>query len=315
MAHHLVTGGAGFIGSHLAARLAERGDAVRVFDNKSTGSSENLKDLGQGIELIEGDIRDPEALERAVRGVECVFHLAALPSVQRSVEFPLDSEAVNAMGTLQVLEAAKAEGVRRVIYSSSSSVYGDTATLPKHEEQPPNPLSPYALSKLSGEWYCRIYYDLHGLETVALRYFNVFGPRQDPGSDYAAVIPRFIDAHLGGRRPMVFGDGEQTRDFTFVSNAVDANLRAAAAEKAPGRTFNVACGTRTSLNELLALLREITGSSVEADYGAARPGDVRDSQADISLAREILGYEPAVGLTNGLRTTVEWFQQSAASLS
>lgn len=311
MTLHLVTGGAGFIGSHLAARLVEGGDRVRVLDNLSTGSAENLKGFRDGIEFIEGDIRDLEALQRAVQGTECVFHLAALPSVQRSVQFPLEAEAVNAMGTLQVLEAARKAGVRRVIYASSSSIYGDSPRLPKREDLTPNPLSPYAVSKLTGEHYCRIYRRLHGLETVSLRYFNVFGPRQNPDSPYAAVIPRFIRALLGGQRPVVYGDGEQTRDFTFVSNAVEANVLASRAEEAPGRVFNVACSTRTSLNRLLTLLQEITGAAVEAVHEPPRPGDVRDSQADIRQARKILGFNPAVDLEEGLRRTAQWFQKMA----
>ncbi len=315
MALHLVTGGTGFIGSHVAARLIERGDEVRVLDNLSTGLLQNLKEIRDRIDFIEGDLRNSETLERAVQGVECVFHLGALPSVQRSIRFPVEAEAVNAMGTLNVLEAARGADVRRVIYASSSAVYGDTPTLPKQEDQPPNPLSPYAVSKLTGEQYCRIYYKLHGLETVGLRYFNVFGPRQDPGSAYAAVIPRFIHALLNGQSPVVYGDGEQTRDFTFVSNAVDANLLASTAEGAPGRVFNVACSARTSLNELLNLLRKRTGTSLEAVYEAPRPGDVRDSQADVRRAREILGFEPAVDLEQGLGRTVEWFQENSEILA
>ncbi|MFQ5692399.1 MAG: NAD-dependent epimerase/dehydratase family protein, partial [Nitrospinota bacterium] len=219
-----------------------------------------------------------------------------------------ESEAVNAMGTLQVLEAAREAGVRRVIYASSSSVYGDSPALPKREDFSPNPLSPYAVSKLTGEQYCRIYHRLHGLETVGLRYFNVFGPWQDPASPYAAVIPRFIRALLNGERPVVYGDGEQTRDFTFISNAVEANLLAASAEGAPGRAFNVACSRRTSLNRLLEILGGILGTRVEAVYDPPRPGDVRDSEADIGQAREVLGFHPAVDLEEGLRRTVEWFQ-------
>ncbi|MFQ5913605.1 MAG: SDR family oxidoreductase [Nitrospinota bacterium] len=314
MALHLVTGGSGFIGSHLTARLVERGEKVRVLDNLSTGSPENLKEIRNQVEFHEGDIRDPETVERGVEGADCVFHLAALPSVQRSVQFPLEAEAVNARGTLQVLEAARSAGVRRVIYASSSSVYGDSAVLPKREDLPPNPLSPYAVGKLCGEQYCRVYCELHGLETVSLRYFNVFGPRQDPASPYAAVIPRFIFALLSGRRPVVYGDGEQTRDFTFVSNAVDANILASTAEGAPGRVFNLACSVRTSVNALLDLLRQIIGTSAEADYEPPQPGDVRDSQADISQAREFLGFEPAVDLEEGLRKTAQWFQKNAGVL-
>jgi nucleoside-diphosphate-sugar epimerase len=315
MALHLVTGGAGFIGSHIAGRLIQNGDQVKVLDNVSTGSLQNLKDFREDIEFIEGDIRDEGTLKRAIKGVDCVFHQAALPSVQRSVQFPVESAAVNAMGTLQILEASRYAGVRRVVYASSSSVYGNTPTLPKREDQPPNPLSPYAVSKLTGEQYCRIYFNLHGLETVCLRYFNVFGPRQDPGSAYAAVIPRFIHALSNEESPVVYGDGEQTRDFTFVSNAVDANLLASTAERAPGGVFNVACSERTSLNSLLHHLERITGTSASAVHEPPRPGDVKDSLADICQALEKLGYRPATTLEEGLRKTVEWFQDNAEILS
>jgi nucleoside-diphosphate-sugar epimerase len=315
MALHLVTGGAGFIGSNIAGRLVQNGDRVRILDNVSTGSLQNLKDFREDIEFIEGDIRDEGTLKGAVKGVDCVFHQAALPSVQRSVQFPVESAAVNAMGTLQTLEASRCAGVRRVVYASSSSVYGNTPTLPKREDQPPNPLSPYAVSKLTGELYCRIYYNLHGLETVSLRYFNVFGPRQDPNSAYAAVIPRFIHALSNEESPVVYGDGDQTRDFTFVSNVVEANLLASTAARAPGGIFNVACSERTSLNSLLHHLERITGTSASAVHEPPRPGDVKDSLADIGQAQEKLDYRPATTLEEGLRKTVEWFQENAEILS
>ncbi len=315
MALHLVTGGAGFIGSHIASRLIRNGDRVKVLDNVSTGSLQNLKDFLNDIEFIEGDIRDVDTLKRAVKGVDCIFHQAALPSVQRSVQFPIESAAVNGMGTLHVLEAARHAGVRRVVYASSSSVYGNTPTLPKREDQPPNPLSPYAVSKLTGEQYCRIYYNLHGLETVSLRYFNVFGPRQDPGSAYAAVIPRFIHALSNEESPIVYGDGKQTRDFTFVSNVVDANLLASTSERALGGVFNVAYSERTSLNNLLHHLERITGTSASPIHEPPRPGDVKDSLADICQAQEKLGYRPSTTLEEGLRETVEWFQSNAEIFS
>ncbi len=308
MTIHLVTGGAGFIGSHLTHRLVEQGDRVRVLDNLTTGSAGSLAAVRDRVEFVEGDIQDSAVVARAVDGVECVFHLAALPSIQRSIRFPLESESVNALGTLRILEAARETGVRRVVYASSSSVYGTTPTLPKREDQTPNPISPYAVSKLTGERYCQIYHALHGLETVSLRYFNVFGPRQDPDSPYAAVIPLFIQSLFSGRRPRVFGDGEQTRDFTYVSNAVDANLRAASAAGAPGRVFNVACQQRTSLNELLRIIGDICGVSPQAEYGDSRAGDVRDSLADIGQAREVLGYAPATTLVQGLEETCEWYR-------
>ena len=308
MTIHLVTGGAGFIGSHLTHRLVEQGDKVRVLDNLMTGSASSLSAVRDRVEFVEGDIQNSAVVARAVEGVECVFHLAALPSIQRSIQFPLESESVNAMGTLRILEAARETGVRRVIYASSSSVYGDTPTLPKREDQTPKPISPYAVSKLIGERYCEVYHALHGLETVSLRYFNVFGPRQDSDSPYAAVIPLFIQSLFHGQRPRVFGDGEQTRDFTFVSNAVDANLCAASAEGAPGRVFNVACQQRTSLNELLRIIGDIGGVFPQAEYADSRAGDVRDSLADIGQAREVLGYAPATTLVQGLEETYEWYR-------
>jgi UDP-glucose 4-epimerase len=303
----LVTGGAGFIGSHLVDALLAAGWRVRVLDDFSSGREENLAAARGRIELLRGDQTDPEAAERAVRGVEVVFHQGAVPSVPRSVAEPLRTHHANVNGTLQVLESARRAGVRRVVYAASSSAYGDSPVLPKVEGMPPSPRSPYALQKYTGEVYCRLYWELFGLETVALRYFNVFGPRQDPTSQYAAVIPIFATACLRGEPPRIFGDGEQTRDFTYVADAVRANLLAADAARASGQVVNVASGARTSLNRLLELIQKICGSRVEAIHEAPRPGDVRDSLAGLERARELLGYEPAVPLEEGLRRTVAFF--------
>lgn len=307
----LVTGGAGFIGSHLVDRLVRDGHGVVALDNLSTGRRENLAEAGGEAELIEGDIRDPAVLRKAVRGADVVFHQAALPSVPRSIEAPADSHDVNATGTLNVLIAARDAGVRRVVYASSSSVYGDTPTLPKQEDMTPSPLSPYAVSKLSGELYCRAFHHVYGLETVALRYFNVFGPRQSPDSAYAAVIPRFIRRLLDGGVPQIFGDGEQTRSFAYVEDVVDANVRAASAEGAPGRTFNIAGETRVSINDLDRALRKIVPGAARgpADHTKPRPGDVRHSYADLSQAETLLGYEVRTTLEDGLRQTVEWLSK------
>jgi UDP-glucose 4-epimerase len=303
----LVTGGGGFIGSNLVARLIRDGAEVRVLDNFATGHRENLAEFGDEIELVEGDIQSYERVHTAVRGCELVFHQAALPSVPRSVQDPLTSNAANVIGTLNVLLAARDEGVRRVVFASSSSAYGANAELPKREAMPAVPISPYAVAKLAAEGYCRAFHEVYGLETVALRYFNVFGPRQDPLSQYSAVIPLFILAFLGDRRPVVHGDGEQSRDFSYVDNAVEANLLAASAEGVAGEAFNIACGERTSLNALLEELRSLTGKSIEAIHEPGRPGDVRHSHADISAARERLGYEPRVTLSEGLRLTLDWY--------
>jgi nucleoside-diphosphate-sugar epimerase len=307
MATHLVTGGAGFIGSNLVRALLERGDSVRVLDNFATGRRANLEDLAGRIELLDCDLRDGEALRGAVRGVEAVFHQGALPSVARSVGDPFASHDVNATGTLSLLLAAREAGVRRFVFASSSSVYGDTPTLPKSEELPTNPLSPYAVSKLAGELYCRVFYRLYGLETVALRYFNVFGPRQDPGSEYAAVVPKFIVAMSRGEAPLVHGDGTQSRDFSYIDNVVRANLLAASVPGVGGEVFNVACGRRASLLDLVAALNRILGTRIEPRFGPARPGDVKHSLADISQARRLLGYEPLVQFEAGLERTVAWF--------
>jgi UDP-glucose 4-epimerase len=301
----LVTGGAGFIGSHLARRLLEDGHEVRILDNFSTGARPNLAPIEADIEIVEGDIQSYERAHNAVRDCEVVFHQAALPSVPRSIQDPLTSNAVNVIGTLNILLASRDGGVRRVMFASSSSIYGADRTLPKQESRAPQPMAPYAVAKLAAEGYCRSFSQVYDLETVALRYFNVFGPRQDPLSQYAAVIPRFVTALLRDEAPVVFGDGEQSRDFTYIDNVVDANLLAATAEGVSGQTFNVACGERISLNHLLDGLREILGSDRQASYLEARPGDVRHSLADISRAREFLGYEPSVSFDEGLRRTVE----------
>jgi UDP-glucose 4-epimerase len=310
MSAFLVTGGAGFIGSHLVDALVARGARVRVVDNLATGRRENLAPLlARGaIEFIEGDLADLEVARRAVDGVEIVLHQAAIPSVPRSVSDPIGSNRANVDATLNVLVAARDAGVRRVVYAASSSAYGDTPTLPKHEAMPPAPRSPYALQKLVGEQYMALFAALYGLETVSLRYFNVFGPRQDPSSPYSGVISLFVRALLEGRQPVVHGDGEQTRDFTYVANVVDGVLRACEAPGVSGAVINLATGGRISLNALLDALYAITGARVAPRHAPPRPGDVRDSQADITRAREMLGYEPIVSFEDGLRLTVEWYR-------
>jgi nucleoside-diphosphate-sugar epimerase len=300
----LVTGGGGFIGSHLVRHLLNEGHEVRVLDNFATGRRENLLEILGSIELIEGDIQSDERAHAAVRGCEVVFHLAALPSVPRSIQDPLTSNASNVIGTLNVLLASRDEGVRRVVFASSSSVYGPGRQLPQREELPARPVAPYGVSKLAAEGYCRAFSQVYGLETVSLRFFNVFGPRQDPRSQYAAVIPRFLTAILNGERPVVFGDGEQSRDFTYVDNAIEAAALAAAAEGVAGQTFNVACGRGTTLNGLLDHLRELSGRAVEPVHEDAQPGDIPHSLADITQAREALGYEPAIDVPAGLERTL-----------
>jgi nucleoside-diphosphate-sugar epimerase len=303
----LVTGGAGFIGSHLVDGLLASGWRVRVLDDLSTGRERNLAQARDAIDWIRADLRDADAVAKAVEGVEIVFHQAAIPSVPRSLAEPLRTHAVNVDGTLLLLETARHAGVRRVVYAASSSAYGDTEELPKTETMAPNPMSPYALQKYCGEVYCRLYARLYGLETVALRYFNVFGPRQDPASQYAAVIPRFACAALAGEPAEIYGDGEQTRDFTFVADAVRANLLAADAAEASGAVINVGGGRRTSLNELWRAVQEIAGARIPARHAPPRPGDVRDSLADLGRARKLLGYEPSVDLREGLRRTLAHF--------
>lgn len=307
----LVTGGAGFVGSHIAARLAESGARVRVLDNLATGHLENLEEIGGDIDFVRGSLNNADDLARALEGVEVVFHEAAIPSVPRSVENPLESHRACADGTISLLAAARQAGVRRLVYAASSSAYGDQPTLPKEEEMAPQPLSPYAAAKLAGEMYCQVWARTYGFETVCLRYFNVFGPRQDPGSQYSGVISRFISALMKGEQPVIFGDGEQSRDFTYVSNVVDGNLKAAQAPDCAGQVINVATGEKITLNQLLDTLKKITGKTdVVAEYRERRVGDVRDSLADITRARRLLGYEPQVGLEEGLRKTIEWWKQS-----
>jgi nucleoside-diphosphate-sugar epimerase len=301
----LVTGGGGFIGSHLAARLASLGHSVRILDNFATGRRSNVLALAGEIELVEGDIQSYERVHNAVAGCEVVFHQAALPSVPRSVADPLTSNATNVTGTLNVLLAARDAGVRRVVFASSSSVYGATKELPKREDMAALPVSPYAVAKLACEGYCRSFGEVYGLETVALRYFNVFGPNQDPRSQYAAVVPNFITAALTNQSPTIFGDGEQSRDFTYVENVVDANLLAMDADVAPGRVYNVACGQAVTLNQLFAELRELVDSDLEPIYAPARAGDVRHSLADLTRTRQDLGYEPSVELREGLGRSVK----------
>jgi UDP-glucose 4-epimerase len=311
----LVTGGGGFIGGHLVERLLADGHDVRALDNFTTGRRENLNDVIDAIELVEGDIQSYERAHTAVRGCDVVLHQAALPSVPRSVRDPLTSNASNVIGTLNVLLAARDSDVRRVVFASSSSVYGANPTLPKREDLQTMPISPYAVAKLAAEGYCQSFWHVYQLETVALRYFNVFGPRQDPRSEYAAVIPKLITAALEETTPVIFGDGEQTRDFTFVDNVVEANVLAMAAPDVAGEVFNVAVGDRISLNTLLQQIGEITGREIAADYAAARAGDVRHSLADVSKARERLGYAPKVSLAEGLRRTIEWHREAGAPLS
>jgi nucleoside-diphosphate-sugar epimerase len=308
----LVTGGAGFIGSHLADALVAAGHTVRVLDNLSTGKRDNLSAVRERIQFFEGDITDPATVRLAVRGAELVFHQAALASVPRSVADPLATHAACATGTLNVLVAARDAKVRRVVYAASSSAYGDSARLPKHEDDPTRPLSPYAVAKLAGEQYCATFTGVYGLETVRLRYFNIFGPRQSPDSAYAAVIPLFIQAMTVSRSPFIHGDGEQSRDFTFVADAVQANLKAATAPGAAGKVYNVACGRRTSLNELVAHLNSLLGTDIAAEYGAPRAGDVRHSQADIERARSELGYRPTTDMLTGLRHCLTWWEQHVA---
>ncbi len=308
---YLVTGGAGFIGSHIAAALAGAGARVRVLDDLSTGHAENLEEIGGTVDFVRGSLTDEGALARALEGVEVVFHEAAIPSVPRSVENPKETHRACVEGTFALLNAARRAGVRRVVYAASSSAYGDQETLPKAEHMRPEPLSPYAAAKLVGEYYCQVWSRVYGFETVALRYFNVFGPRQDPSSQYSGVISRFISALASGERPVIYGDGEQSRDFTYVSNVVDANLRAAETSRGVGRVVNVATGRQTTLNELLAALKTVTGrSDAEAEYREPRVGDVRHSLADITRARELLGYEPRVDLEEGLQKTLDWWRQS-----
>jgi len=303
----LVTGGAGFIGSNLVRALLERGDSVRVLDNFSTGNRVNLAGLEEDVEVIEGELRSYERVHNAVRGVDVVFHQGALPSVPRSVQDPLTTSAVTIEGTLNVLLAARDEDVRRVVFASSSSVYGDAGTLPQTETQQPDPISPYAVAKLAAERYCVSFHRVYGLETVALRYFNVFGPRQDPKSQYAAVVPRFIAAIDEGLPVTIHGDGSQSRDFTFVDNVVEANLLAGERPGVGGMVLNVATGRQATVNDLAESVGAALGKPVEKEYLPARTGDIRDSWADVAEARKVLGYKTSIGLEDGLRRTAEAF--------
>ena len=305
----LITGGAGFIGSNLARRLAAQGARVRVFDNLSAGHLENLAGLEKSVEFVRGDLRDAAAVRAALQGVRHVFHIGALASVQASVDDPATTHEVNVTGTLNVLLAARDAGAERVVFSSSASIYGDSPEMPKREDMRPEPLTGYALSKLAGEHYGRIFRGLYGLKFFALRYFNVFGPRQDPASHYAAVIPLFMRAYAAGRQPTIYGDGGQTRDFTFVEDIVSANLACLTApERAAGGVYNVAYGDRVSVNELAAQIAALAGQPFAPTYAPARSGDIRESQADAARARRVLGWKPAHTFAEGLRTTYDWFK-------
>lgn len=304
----LVTGGAGFIGSHIVRRLLELRRRVRVLDDLSTGKRENLSELGNSIELHQGDIRNAADVQRAMQGVDTVFHLAARASVPRSVEQPLIAHEVNVTGTLNLLIAAREARVRRFVYSASSSAYGDTPALPKRVDMRPDPLSPYAVSKLAAEHYCACWSHVYGLSTVSLRYFNVFGPRQDPHGPYAAVIPAFVSRMLKGQRPVIFGDGEQSRDFCYIDNVVAANIAAADAAEAHGEVVNIACGERTTLNQIVQQLNDLLGTNLTPEYQPPRAGDVRHSLADISDAERLLGYRPRIFFADGLRRSIDWYK-------
>ena len=304
----LVTGGAGFIGTNLVRALLDRGDEVRVLDNFATGKRENVQDIADRIELIEGDIRSYHIVRDAVDATDVVFHQAALPSVPRSIKDPITTHEVGTNGTLNILQAARAAGVRRVIFAGSSSVYGNTEVLPKHEGMMPAPLSPYAVSKITSEYHCRVFFQLYGLEAVTLRYFNVFGPRQDPNSQYSAVIPKFIELMRRGDRPTIYGNGEQSRDFTYIDNVVHANITAATVENGvAGEVFNVACDGRTTLNELVAALNDALGTQIEPIYGEPKLGDMQHSYAAIEKFSQATGYKPLVQFAEGVRRTAEWY--------
>ncbi len=310
MTTYLVTGGAGFIGSNIVDALLRRGARVRVLDNFSTGRAENLRDTMDRIELIEGDVRDADAVERAVRGAEFVLHQAALASVPRSIADPVSNNQVNVQGTLNVLVAAQRHRVKRVVYASSSSVYGDSEELPKVETMTPNPKSPYAVAKLAAEHYCRVFADLHGITTVSLRYFNVFGPRQDPTSQYSAVIPIFARCLLQGQPPTIYGDGEQSRDLTYIENVVRANLLACEANVSGGHVYNIACGGRYTINQVFEALEKRIGSGLSPRYAEPRAGDVKHSMADITRIGRDLGFEPTIGFEEGIDATVRWYQET-----
>ncbi len=309
MNRYLVTGGAGFIGSHLVGSLLERGHQVRVLDNFLTGKRENLAPFGGRIDLVEGDLRDKAACERACDGVDYILHEAALPSVPRSVADPFTTDEINVRGTLNLLWAARAAKVKRLVFASSSSVYGDEPGLPKREGVEGKPLSPYAVSKFTGEKYLQVFAGTYGLETVSLRYFNVFGPRQDPASQYAAAIPLFVTKILKGEAPTVYGDGEQSRDFTYIANVVEGNLLACTAAGASGGVFNLACADRITINALIGHINRILGTSVSPVYIDPRPGDIKHSFADIAAAERGLGYRPVVGFEEGLKRTIDWYKE------
>lgn len=312
MSKYLVTGGAGFIGSHIATALVERGERVRVLDNLCTGKRTNLAHLEGKVEFIEGDLQDRAAVEKALDGIEVVFHQAALASVPRSVAAPLDTNAACVTGTVNLLDAARQAKVKRLVYAGSSSIYGDRAGKgAKQETDLPDPISPYAAAKAAGELYCQSFFATYGLPTVTVRYFNVFGPRQDPQSEYAAVIPKFVMKMLAGERPTIFGDGKQSRDFTYVANVVEGNLRAAEAPDAPGKTFNIACGESLDLLQLVAAINRVLGTKIEAIFDPPRAGDVRDSLADITRAQQVLGYKPVVDFDEGLRRSIEYYRTLA----
>lgn len=313
MNKYLVTGGAGFIGSNIVRKILEQGNFVRVVDNFSTGRKGNIKEfLGNlNFELMEGDLADLEVAKKSVKDMDFVLHQAAIPSVQRSVEDPLRSNNANINGTLNILLASRDEKIKRFVYAASSSAYGDSSRLPKKEDMPAMPISPYALTKYVGERYCQIFWKLYGLPTICLRYFNVFGPNQDPNSQYSAVIPKFIQALLKKERPIIYGTGEQSRDFTFVDNVVDINLLSVKTENGSGEVFNVGCGDQINLNQLLEMLRGLLGVDIKADYREARLGDVLHTKADISKAKKILGYSPKVGIKEGMIKTIDWYKANA----
>jgi len=310
MSLYLITGVAGFIGSSLARAVLAQGDRVRGFDNLSTGRRENIAEIVEQIDFHEADLLDLKAIQQACRDVDYVLHEAAIPSVPRSVKDPLESNRANIDGTVHLLVAARDAKVKRVVYAASSSAYGDTPTLPKREDMPPNPMSPYAVAKLAGEYYMSAFWRCYGLETVSLRYFNIFGPRQDPSSPYSGVLAKFITQMLRGEPPTILGDGQQSRDFTYVDNAVRANLLAckAPAEQVAGKVFNIATGSRIDLNETFRLIRKLTGYSGEVKYGPQRAGDVKHSLADLSLARKLLDYQPTVNFEEGLQRTIDWYR-------
>ena len=307
MANFLVTGGAGFIGSHLTARFVELGHSVRVLDNLITGKRENLAHIDGEFEFIEGDLRQPEVCKAACRDIDVVFHEAAFPSVPKSVDDPQLTHDINVNGTHNLLLAARDAKVKRVVYAASSSAYGDVPESPKHEGIVPEPLSPYACHKLMGEFYCRAFYECYGLETISLRYFNVFGPRQDPASQYAAAVPVFVTAIAKDRSPTVYDDGEQTRDFTYIENIIHGNLLAADAAATHGETINVACGEQISLNDIIARINELLGKNVPIEYAPPRAGDVKHSLADIRLAKQVIGYTPVVSFGDGLQKAIDWY--------